>query len=64
MKPLFLLLTSIIIFSYCNKDVDKSFPEINKLSATTQTGGNKTGCLVNGIAFLPIGNFLRESSLL
>ena len=59
MKKAFLLLTTIVVFTACNKN-DDDFPpgtsEIDKLPPLTNIGANTVGCLVNGKAFLPKGN--------
>jgi len=57
MKNILLLLTFTLTLSCCNKDDDQPIPEINKLPPATKTGANTAGCLVNGVAFLPKGNF-------
>lgn len=57
MKNLFLLLLTSFALVCCNNDDDKPKTELEKLPPATQTGANKAGCLVNGKAFLPKGQF-------
>ena|SRR5690554_4259867 len=66
MKKLLLLFATIALFVSCNKDDDPTpepqISEIDKLPPATQTGANKVGCLVNGKAFLPIGQLTGSSN--
>lgn len=56
MKHFILLLLTTFTLSCCNNDDDnKPIAEIDKLPPLTNTGANKAGCLVNGVAFLPKG---------
>lgn len=64
MKNLILILLTAFTLSCCNKDDDNPIAEIDKLPPATQTGANTAGCLVNGIAFLPKGNFPGINPLL
>lgn len=58
MKNLLLLFLATFAISCCNKgDDDQPKTELEKLPPATQTGANTAGCLVNGVAFLPKGNF-------
>jgi hypothetical protein len=60
MKNLLLLLLTTFALNSCNNDDNKpSTPktELEKLPPATQTGANTAGCLINGKAFLPKGNF-------
>ena len=52
-KNLLILLLTTFTLSSCNKDNDKPLTELEKLPAATQTGANKVGCLLDGVAFLP-----------
>ena len=66
MKKLLLILTSIVLFTSCNKG-DEPTPEpqiseIDKLPTASQTGANKVGCLLNGKAFLPSGQLAGSSN--
>jgi hypothetical protein len=57
MKNLITLFLFTTILSCCSSDSDRPKTELEKLPPATQTGANTAGCLVNGIAFLPKGNF-------
>ncbi|PVX46475.1 hypothetical protein C8C85_2336 [Flavobacterium sp. 103] len=56
MKKLFFLFIAITLIISCNKDDDKPTNPIDQLPPATQTGANTAGCLLDGKAFLPIGN--------
>jgi Family of unknown function (DUF6252) len=55
-KLLFLIIITATLLSCCKKDVAPTPTPISQLPPATQTGANTAGCLLNGEAFLPIGN--------
>jgi hypothetical protein len=57
MKKLIFLLLITFALNGCDNNNDKPKTELEKLPLATQTGANTAGCLVNGMAFLPKGNF-------
>jgi hypothetical protein len=59
MKNLFLILVTALTLSSCDKDNDNPPPTnlVDQLPPSTQTGADTAGCLVNGEAFVPYGNF-------
>jgi hypothetical protein len=64
MKNLLLLLLTAFTLCCCSKDNDKPKSELEKLPPATQTGANKAGCLVDGKAFIPKGNFPGGAALI
>jgi len=65
MKKIFLLFAVALLMIACNKDDEVPQPtpeptEIEKLPPATQTGANKVGCLLNGKAFLPVGESVNS----
>jgi hypothetical protein len=63
MKNILLLLLTSFTLCCCNKDDDKPKTELEKLPPATQIGANKAGCLIDGKAFLPKGNFPGGAAL-
>ena len=57
MKKIITLFLITTMLSCCSRDNDRPKTELEKLPPATQIGANTAGCLVNGIAFLPKGNF-------
>lgn len=62
-KNLLVLLVLTLTLGCCHKNDDQPKTELEKLPPATQTGANTAGCLVNGVAFLPKGNFPGGAAL-